>query len=57
VNQGILLSKLNCNEIKGKTEEWFESYLKNKKKKKQRVEIKMPNSKCNTYKKNSGIVR
>lgn len=31
VNQGILLSTLNCYEIQGKAEEWFESYLNDKK--------------------------
>ena len=31
VNQGILLSKLNCYEIQGKAEQWDESYLNDKK--------------------------
>jgi hypothetical protein len=31
LNQGMLLSKLNCNEIQVKAEEWLESYLNDKK--------------------------
>jgi hypothetical protein len=37
VNQGILLLKLNCYEIQGKAEKWFESYLNDQK---QRAEIR-----------------
>jgi hypothetical protein len=46
VNHDILLSKLCFYGIKGKAEQWFKSYLSGRK---QRTEIKSPNSNSNSY--------
>jgi hypothetical protein len=46
VNHDILLLKLNFYGIKGSAGQWFKSYLNGRK---QRVEIKSPNSNSNLY--------
>jgi hypothetical protein len=46
VNSDILLFKLNFYGIRGEAEQWFKSYLNDRK---QKVEIKYPNSNNNTY--------
>jgi hypothetical protein len=53
VNHNILLPKLNFYGIKGKAGQWFRSYLNGRK---QRVEIKSPNSNSNSHS-NWGIVK
>jgi hypothetical protein len=53
VNHDILLLKLNFYGNKGKAGQWFKSYLNGRK---QRVEMKSPNSNSNSYS-NCNIVK